>query len=78
MSRLTPWFRPKRFGFGAGLPIAWQGWALLAGHVAAIALGAQLLAHHPWALAAYATLLTVAAVPLYARRTEGGFRWRWG
>ena len=22
-----PWFAPKRFGYGAGLPIAWQGWA---------------------------------------------------
>lgn len=78
MSRLPPWFRPKRFGYGAGWPVAWQGWALLGAHVGLLALGAHLLAHHPGALAAYATLLTVAAMPLYARRTEGGFRWRWG
>lgn len=25
------WFAPKRYGYGSGLPIAWQGWALLAG-----------------------------------------------
>ena len=22
------WFAPKRYGYGAGLPISWQGWAL--------------------------------------------------
>ena len=37
-----PWFRHKTYGLGAGLPIAWQGWALLALHVALI-LGLTLL-----------------------------------
>ena len=22
------WFAPKRYGYGAGLPISWEGWAL--------------------------------------------------
>jgi hypothetical protein len=22
-----PWFRVKRYGFGAGLPCSWEGWA---------------------------------------------------
>ena len=22
------WFAPKRYGYGAGAPISWQGWAL--------------------------------------------------
>ena len=22
------WFAPKRFGYGSGLPISWQGWAI--------------------------------------------------
>ena len=30
------WFAPKRYGFGAGLPIAWQGWALLLGTIGQI------------------------------------------
>ena len=25
------WFAPKRYGYGAGLPIAWQGWAVIVG-----------------------------------------------
>ena len=24
------WFAPKRYGYGSGLPIAWQGWAVMA------------------------------------------------
>ena len=31
------WFAPKRYGYGTGLPIAWQGWALLAAYGAGIA-----------------------------------------
>ena len=26
------WFAPKRYGYGAGLPISWQGWAVLVGY----------------------------------------------
>jgi hypothetical protein len=31
------WFAPKRFGYGAGPPIAWQGWALILGFCAILA-----------------------------------------
>jgi len=30
MSDGPEWFAPKRFGYGAGLPISWQGWTLTA------------------------------------------------
>ena len=73
-----PWFRPKSHGFGAGLPIAWQGWAFLAAHGALIAGVAMLLSRHPVALALSALLIGLAPLPLYARKTEGGWRWRWG
>ena len=29
----SAWFQPKRFGYGAGWPIAWQGWALRGGYL---------------------------------------------
>ena len=32
------WFAAKRFGYGAGLPIAWQGWVAL-GLFLAVTLG---------------------------------------
>jgi len=31
-----PWFPVKRFGYGAGLPIARQGWFLVLAYVAAM------------------------------------------
>ena len=34
MSDGPEWFAPKRYGYGAGLPISWQGWALTIGFVA--------------------------------------------
>ena len=37
-----PWFAAKRIGYGAGPPIAWQGWALIAVWLGAIG-GAGLL-----------------------------------
>ena len=32
------WFAQKRFGYGAGLPLTWQGWALLGGYMITIFL----------------------------------------
>jgi hypothetical protein len=76
------WFAPKRYGYGAGLPIAWQGWALVASWITALA-GIGLLAKSPEAgarIAAFVLFVTVTAMFLLvaARRTRGGWRWCWG
>jgi hypothetical protein len=34
------WFPAKRYGWGWGLPCAWQGWATFMGFIALLALGA--------------------------------------
>ena len=76
------WFAPKRFGYGAGLPVAWQGWALVLGYTALIFALA-------WLLAAAALGTKVVAIVLFAfstllfiemarRHTAGGWKWRWG
>ena len=36
MSDGPEWFAPKRYGYGAGLPISWQGWAITLGFVAIV------------------------------------------
>ncbi len=77
-----PWFRPKRYGYGAGLPIAWQGWLVLLGYTASV-IGLALLATRsgPVAsigLAVLVLLLTVPFVAIVRARTKGGWRWRWG
>lgn len=73
------WFAPKRFGYGAGLPVAWQGWALLAVYFGAMtALLLTLARTHHVLFIALALIATAALVAIAARRTRGGWRWRWG
>ena len=77
-----PWFAPKRFGYGAGWPIARQGWALLVSYISTLG-GIGVLAQRPEGAAralAFAMLLLCTAIfILIARkRTSGGWRWRWG
>ncbi len=73
------WFAPKRFGYGAGLPIAWQGWALLGGYGAVILLlWLTLRDSHPVMAVALAIIATAPVLVLGARHTRGGWRWRWG
>ena len=73
-----PWFRAKRYGFGAGLPFTWQGWLLLASHVGLIGGLAVLLKGHPALLFAAVLIAAFAPLPIYAAKTEGGWHWRWG
>ena len=71
-----PWFRPKRRGYGAGLPIAWQGWLVMALHIALITGVAVLLKDQPIWMTIFVILAGVAPMPLYRARTEGGWKWR--
>ncbi len=72
------WFRQRSFGYGAGLPLVWQGWALLGLHVAAMTGVALLLLDSPFALVAAVLTVAFLPVPLYAARTPGGWEWKWG
>jgi hypothetical protein len=72
------WFAPKRFGFGAGLPIAWQGWAILLAFIAVTVLLVLTLGERPIAFVAIIIPLAVAFMVICARTTRGGWRWRWG
>ena len=73
------WWAPKRYGYGAGLPIAWQGWAATLAYallVTGAALGVlprSVLAFVAITLGATAVLILIAA-----RKTRGGWKWRWG
>lgn len=76
------WFAPKRYGYGSGRPVAWQGWALLSGYMLAIGLCVLLSrwdrdVGEPVALG-LALVATLALVLVSRARTRGGWRWRWG
>ncbi len=80
-----PWFAPKLYGYGSGLPIAWQGWALLAVYfliVGGATTGLPALISNPTILlAAILGIVGAATIILLivcALKTQGGWRWRWG
>ena len=76
----SPWFRAKRFGYGAGLPFKWQGWVTLAVYLLAMT-GLGLLADNDKAIPTFVTvalMLIVTGIFLVIVRnhTEGGWKWR--
>jgi hypothetical protein len=79
MSEGPEWFSAKRYGYGSGLPIAWQGWVLLGFYLIAMIAGSFLLApDNIMAFIALALTMTVMFVVITARTTRGGWKWRWG
>ena len=78
MSEGPEWFAPKRYGFGSGMPITWQGWALTNGFVVIVIPLSMIFAKQPFQLIAALVPITVTFMVICARTTRGGWRWRWG
>jgi hypothetical protein len=71
------WFLPKTVGYGSGLPIAWQGWAVLIGYCGVVtALAVTLAARHQALFLGLTALATLVLCVIAARHTRGGWRWR--
>ena len=70
------WFAPKLFGIGA-TPVTWQGWALTLGLSAALLLDIRFLPGNASKIIVGLTLIA-AYVTVASRKTDGGWRWRWG
>ena len=76
----SPWFRAKRFGYGAGLPFKWQGWVTLAVYLLAMT-GLGLLADNEKAIPTIVTVALMLIVTgiftiIVRNHTEGGWKWR--
>lgn len=73
------WFAAKRYGWGWGLPCAWQGWAVFIGYLALV-LGGMLLLRGSDGGVVYGIYLVVISVALVAICWITGEppRWRWG
>ena len=72
------WFAPKRYGYGSGPPICWQGWAVTILFVAIVIGTSFMLKDKPLALVAILVPITFLFCLIAARTTRGGWRWRWG
>lgn len=73
------WFPAKRYGWGWGLPSAWQGWAVLVTHLVLVLGGIPVVHVSKGSVlyTAYVSVLTVALVAVCWRKGEPP-RWRWG
>ena len=74
MADRPEWFAAKRYGYGSGWPIAWQGWALLAAFMAVVTAVAFLLEGHRAAQFAILVPTLAILVIVTARTTRGGWR----
>lgn len=72
------WFAPKRYGYGAGWPISWQGWAITLGFVGLLALATLLMPYSTVGYFSAVAILVVTLLVICSRTTRGGWRWRWG
>jgi hypothetical protein len=78
------WFKQRRRGVGAGVPMHWKGWVVLGLYAGAIVA-------MPWVYATYlgipdqflyrlvgVIVLTVPFLYVVWKKTKGGWRWRGG
>jgi hypothetical protein len=72
------WFAPKRYGYGSGLPVCWQGWALTLAYAAIVGTIAVRFNQNLLVSGAIFIPVTVAFCVISARTTRGGWKWRWG
>ncbi|HEX3870182.1 MAG TPA: hypothetical protein VHV77_07100 [Pirellulales bacterium] len=72
------WFPAKRYGWGWGLPVAWQGWIVLILWFVAFTPGAAILALHTWVgFGVFVVLMTALLFAVCYAKGERP-RWRWG
>lgn len=73
------WFRAKKYGWGWGLPAAWQGWLTFILYFVAIALSAYRFSPEtePTAFVVSAILFTAILVFVCWKKGEPA-AWRWG
>lgn len=78
MTEGPAWFAPKRYGWGAGPPISWQGWAVAIVYLA-LAIGVvDRFRDRPAVMVATLLPATILLWIIAAKTTRGGWRWRWG
>ena len=77
-----PWFAAKRYGYGAGRPITWEGRVTIMASIGIISLTNLFMM---WAksvpimvLSVFVDLATVIGLLwICSVKTEGGWKWRW-
>ena len=75
------WFPAKKYGWGWGAPVCWQGWAVLIGYLildaAGVCVGVFFLPHYLEIMVAWFAILTLVLIVILRLKGEPP-RWRWG
>lgn len=74
------WFPAKRYGWGWGLPVRWQGWLVFAVYAALLYGGIYYFKgqRNVAGLMLFVLALTAALVVIMVIKGERPLRWRWG
>ena len=74
------WFPVKRYGWGWGLPVRWQGWVVFALYAALTYAGVYYFKAQRDAasLLAYLAILTMVLIAIVVAKGERPAGWRWG
>jgi hypothetical protein len=73
------WFAAKRYGWGWGLPIAWQGWVVLGAFIVLMIAGSFIFPpyqHKLLYLGYLAVLIALLIRVCYVKGEPLGWRWR--
>ena len=72
------WFPAKRYGWGWGFPIAWQGWIVLLVYLVLLFFGTnEFLRTQNLMFFAYLAVITFGLIVVCYQKGETP-RWRWG
>jgi len=74
------WFPSKKYGYGWGLPVTWQGWVVLLSYLLLIVGGSFTLTDSPQKTILFIILaltLTIIFVCICYKKGEKP-KWRWG
>ena len=74
------WFPAKRYGWGWGAPVAWQGWVVLGLYLALVFAGISYFEdrRNVVGLLVYLACITVVLIVVVALKGEKPLGWRWG
>ena len=72
------WFRAKRYGWGWGLPITWQGWAVFVAWFALFLPAIRyFIPRRPAAFLVFTVVMSLLLIAICYKTGEPP-RWRWG
>ena len=72
------WFPAKRYGWGWGPPVTWQGWVVLVGWIAILVVVSPWLAPRSMPLFIVFEIVMVAVLLTICFLKGERPRWRWG